>query len=156
MKKILIPVNMIMVVVFAVVFIGGCASSRSGQVYSRHDARQVHVVEMGVVESVKWVYIEGTKSPFGILAGAIIGGVLGSTIGGGSGRTVATTLGAVAGGAAGSAIEENATGRDGLEIVVSLDSGETIVIVQEADMDIQPGDRVKVLTARDGSARVSR
>lgn len=156
MKKILIPVNVITAVLFTFVFIGGCVSSRSGQVYSRHDARQVHMVERGVVESVNWVYLEGTQSPFGILAGAIIGGVLGSTIGSGSGRAVATTLGAVAGGAVGGAVEENSTGRKALEIEVSLDSGETVVIVQEADMDIRPGDRVKILTARDGSARVTR
>lgn len=153
-RKLQIPVNIIMTVILACV-LTSCASSRSGQVYSRHDARQVHVVETGVVESVKWVRIEGTQSPFGVLAGALIGGVLGSTIGSGSGRAVATAVGAVAGGAVGAAAEEDMTRKDALEIVVSLDSGETIVIVQEADMDIRPGDRVKILTAPDGSARVS-
>lgn len=148
-----LPIILVMAVSLGLA--AGCASSRSGNVYSRHDARQVQVVDYGVVDSVRPVMIEGTRSPFGTLAGAIIGGIIGSTIGSGSGRTLATTIGAVAGGAAGTAMEEEATRRNGLEIEVSLDSGENLVIVQEADIDLRPGDRVKVLTARDGSARVS-
>ncbi len=76
---------------------GGCASSRSGEVYSRDHARQAQTVMMGTVESVKSVTIEGTKTPVGTAAGGVAGGVLGSTVGGGSGRTVATVIGALAG-----------------------------------------------------------
>jgi outer membrane lipoprotein SlyB len=135
--------------------ISGCAGSRSGQVYSRHDARQVHVVEYGIVESVRPVRIEGTRSGAGTVAGAVAGGVLGSAIGSGTGRAVSTTIGAIAGALAGSSIEEDVTARDGLEIVINMDSGQTIVIVQEADIDIWPGDRVKVLTGPYGNSRVT-
>ncbi len=92
---------------------GGCASSRSGEVYSRDHARQAQTVMMGTVESVKSVTIEGTKTPVGTAAGGVAGGVLGSTVGGGSGRTVATVIGALAGAAAGTAAEEGMTRNPG-------------------------------------------
>lgn len=136
--------------------ISGCASSRSGEVYSRDQARQVQTVETGTVESVKQVVIEGTKTPIGTAAGGVAGGVLGSTVGSGSGRTVATVLGALAGAAAGTAAEEGITRKQGLEIVVRKDSGQTIVIVQEADVVINPGDRVRIIAAPDGTTRVSK
>ena len=134
----------------------GCASSRSGAVYSRDQVRKAQTVQMGTVEMVRQVKIEGTKSVVGPLAGAAAGGVVGSTIGHGSGRTVATVLGALAGGAAGAAVEEAVTKKDGLEITVKLDSGETIAVVQEADIPFAVGDRVRILTASDGTTRVSK
>lgn len=150
-------VTVIILTVFpAVLTAAGCASSRSGQVYSRDHARQVQTVENGTVESVKNVLIEGTKTPVGAAAGGVAGGVIGSTVGGGSGRTVATVVGALAGAAAGAAAEEGITQRNGLEIVVQKDSGQTIVIVQEADVEIYPGDRVRIITAADGTTRVSK
>ena len=136
--------------------LAGCASSRSGQVYSRDQARQVQTVEAGTVESVREVMIEGTKTPIGAAAGAVTGGVVGSTVGGGRGRTVATVVGALAGAAAGTAAEEGITRKQGLEIVVRKDSGHTIVVVQEADVTFLAGERVRIITAADGTTRVSR
>lgn len=136
--------------------LAGCASSRSGQVYSRDQARQVQTVEIGTVESVRQVMIEGTKTPIGTVAGGAAGGVVGSTVGGGRGRTVATVIGALAGAAAGTAAEEGITRKQGLEIVVAKDNGHTIVVVQEADVTFLVGDRVRIITASDGTTRVSR
>lgn len=143
-----------MAVLFAIV--SGCASSRSGEVYSRDEARQVQTVETGTVESIKQVRIEGTKTPIGTAAGGVAGGVLGSTVGGGSGRTVATVIGALVGAAAGTAAEEGITRKPGLEIIVKKDNGQTIVVVQEDDVVISAGDRVRIITARDGITRVSK
>jgi len=133
---------------------GGCASSRSGQVYSRDQARQTHTVQIGTVETVQHVKIEGTKSSIGTVAGGVAGGAIGSTIGSGSGKTVATVLSAIAGGIAGSAAEEKLTRKDGLEITVKLDNGKVIAIVQEADEEFAVGDRVRVLTGPRGNTRV--
>lgn len=138
----------------SVAVLGGCASSLSGGAYSRDQARQVQEVKMAVVESVRHVKIEGTKTPVGTGAGAVIGGIAGSNVGGGKGSTVAAILGAVAGGMAGSAIEEGVTGKDGLEITVKLESGRLIAITQEADEQFRVGDRVRVLTGG-GVTRVS-
>ncbi len=138
----------------SVVVLGGCASSMSGGAYSRTQARQAQEVQMGVVESVRHVKIEGTKSPVGAGAGAVIGGIAGSNIGEGKGSTVGTILGAVAGGVAGAAIEEGVMSKDGLEITVKLDSGRMIAVTQEADEQFRLGDRVRVLTGG-GVTRVS-
>jgi outer membrane lipoprotein SlyB len=131
-----------------------CASSNSGDVYRRDETRRVQTVKTGVVESVRAVKIEGTKTPVGTVAGAAVGGVAGSTVGHGAGSTVAAIVGAVAGGLAGSAIEEGATRKDGLEVTVKLDSGEMVAIVQEADEQFHPGERVRLLES-DGTTRVS-
>lgn len=155
MKKMKTAIILVLMIIMAV-YISGCASSRSGQVYSRDQARQVQTVENGIVESVKEVLIEGTKTPIGTAAGGVAGGVLGSTVGKGSGRTVATVIGALAGAAAGTMAEEGITRKQGLEIVVKKDDGQTIVVVQEADVLIAAGDRVRIITAPDGTTRVSK
>ncbi len=143
------------VMLVAAMVLGGCASSMSGGAYTRSQARQAQEVQMGVVESVRQVQLEGTKTPVGTIAGAAVGGIAGSNIGGGKGSTVGAILGAVAGGVAGSAIEEGVTKKNGLEITVKLDSGRMIAITQEADEDIRPGDRVRVLSGG-GVTRVTR
>src|SRR5690554_7128656 len=81
----------------------GCASSLTGDTYSRSDARQVQTIRMGTIESLRPVRIEGTKTPIGAGAGAAVGGIAGSSIGGGRGSAVAAVIGAVAGGLAGAA-----------------------------------------------------
>jgi outer membrane lipoprotein SlyB len=134
--------------IVASALIAGCASTSSGSVYSGGQARQEQTVRMGVVESVRQVTIEGSKSGVGTIAGGAIGGVAGSNIGGGSrGSAVGTILGAIAGGLAGNAIEEGATKKPGLEITVKLDNGELRAITQDADENFRPGERVRLLSA---------
>jgi outer membrane lipoprotein SlyB len=142
------------IIPFLLIITSGCASSRSGEVYSRDQARKTQTVRMGTVEVVRPVQIEGTKSFVGPAAGAAAGGAVGSTIGRGSGKTVATVLGAIAGGVAGGAAEEHITKKDGLEITVKLDNGDVIVVVQEADVQFAVGERVRVLRGNDGTTRV--
>ncbi|HQR60420.1 MAG TPA: hypothetical protein PLH03_03535 [Methylophilaceae bacterium] len=134
--------------------LAACASQKAGDVYTRDQAQQAQTVKMGVVESVRNVKIEGTKTPVGAGAGAAIGGVAGSTVGHGAGSTVAAIAGAVAGGLAGAAAEEGLTREDGLEITVKLDSGAMIAVVQEANDPFKPGDRVRILEGG-GVTRVS-
>ena len=140
---------------FATLVLVGCASSRSGDAYSRDQTRHEMTVRMGVVESVRDVAMEGTKSGAGTFAGAAVGGVAGSTMGGGKGHIVGAIVGAVLGGMAGSAIEENATKKNALEITVKLDGGQLIAVVQEMGETFYPGDRVRVLSGS-GSTRVTR
>ncbi|MBU4055878.1 MAG: glycine zipper 2TM domain-containing protein [Proteobacteria bacterium] len=132
-----------------------CASSRSANVYSRDQARQAQNVQMGVVASVKSVLIEGTKTPLGTIAGGALGGVAGSAVGGGKGAQLMTVVGAIAGAAAGTAAEEGITRKQGLEIIVRLDNGTLLSVVQEADVAFQAGDSVKIITGSDGTTRVS-
>lgn len=135
--------------------LAGCAGGLGSSDYGRGQARTAQEVQMGVVVDVREVRLEGTKTPVGTAAGAVVGGVAGSEIGGGKGSVVGAVLGAVAGGVAGAAIEESITRQKGLEITVKLDSGRTIAVVQAADENFRPGDRVRVLTGG-GVTRVTR
>jgi outer membrane lipoprotein SlyB len=128
-----------------------CASL-SPQEYSAADARSVESVQFGSVVSVRPVRINGgDNAPVGTLAGAAVGGLLGSTIGHGSGSAAAAILGAVGGGLAGNALERNATTQNGEEVVVRLDNGQTIAVVQGGWQDFATGQRVQVVTGRGGS-----
>lgn len=146
--------SLLIALLAASLILDGCASSMSGRAYSRGQARQEQAVRYGTVESVRPVQIEGTKTPIGTVAGGAVGGVAGSTIGSGKGSGVAAILGAVVGGIVGSAAEEGLTRRDGLEIIVKLDSGNTIAITQEADENFSPGERVHVISGG-GVSRVA-
>jgi outer membrane lipoprotein SlyB len=145
-------------VVLGSVLLAGCAGpSLTGTSYSRSEARQVHYVRYGVVDSVTPVVIEGrTDGVVGTGAGAIVGGIAGSNVGGGSGRTVGAVLGAVAGGVLGNKIESSATRRQGQEITVHLDNGETLSLVQEVEAGqfFRPGERVRLLQSQ-GTTRVA-
>ncbi len=126
--------------------VAGCAPSLSGGAYSRGEARKEQTVRLGVVESVRPVTLEGTKTPIGAAAGAAVGGIAGSEIGHGKGAAIGAIGGAVLGGLAGAAAEEALTRKPGLEITVKLDSGGLIAVTQEADESFKPGDRVRVVS----------
>lgn len=140
--------------VFVAAALAGCAPSQSGSAYTREQARQEQSVRMGVVESVRQVQIEGTRSGIGPAAGAVVGGIAGSTIGGGRGSAAAAVLGSVAGGVAGQAAEQGGTRKSGLEITVRLDNGSMVAITQEADEAFKPGERVRILSGG-GVSRVT-
>jgi outer membrane lipoprotein SlyB len=140
--------------IVAPLVLGGCASSMSGDVYSRDRAQKVQTVDEGEIIMVREVTIEGTKSGLGVIAGGVMGGVLGSMVGGGKGQVLGAVTGAVAGGGAGGVAEEAATRQKGLEITVKLNNGQVVSIVQAADREYRVGDEVKVLRNPDGSARV--
>jgi outer membrane lipoprotein SlyB len=136
--------------------LGGCMSTLTGDSYSRDEARRPQTVQFGMVEYVRPVVIEGTKTGIGAATGAVVGGIGGSTIGGGKGAAVTTVLGAVAGGVAGGMAEQGATKKQGVEITVRLDSGQIVAIVQQATptATFNVGDRVRVLTLN-GETRVA-
>lgn len=127
------------------VAIGGCASSKSGDTYSRDEARRVQNVQVGTVEGSRPIKIEGTKSGIGTGAGAIVGGIAGSSAGQGKGSSVGSVIGAVAGGVVGAAAEEGFTREDGVEVTIRLESGRLVSIVQAGKEQFQPGDRVRIL-----------
>lgn len=129
-----------------IALLGACASGVGGGDYSRDDTRREQTVRLGVVDSVREVKIDGTRSGIGAGAGAVIGGVAGSTVGQGRGANVGAVVGSVAGGVAGQAAEQSATRQTGLEITVLLDGGRLIAVTQAADETFKPGDRVRVLS----------
>lgn len=140
----------------AVFVVSGCASGLGGGAYSRGEARRTMVVQYGTVEAVRYVQLEGTKTPIGPGAGAVVGGVAGSGVGGGRGQTIATVIGAVAGGLAGAAVEEGATRQPGVEVTVRMENGQVLAVVQaDGGESFRAGERVRLV--RDGgTTRVTR
>ena len=136
--------------------LGGCASSLTGESYSRGEARSVQTVRMGTIVTLRPVRIEGTKTPIGAGAGAVVGGIGGSTVGSGRGSAVAAVIGAVAGGLLGAAAEEGVTRTQGVEITVREDDGSMRAYVQEVQPNqvFRVGERVRILTV-DGTSRVA-
>ncbi len=141
-------------VIAAAVATAGCASSVSGSAYGRSQARTVQQVQTGTVEAVRPVIIEGTKTPVGAATGAALGGLAASNVGGGRGKAAATIGGVVLGGLAGAAAEEGVTRRQGLEITVRMDDGRMLAVTQGADQNFVYGQRVRLVTAPDGTSRV--
>lgn len=127
--------------------LAGCQTRESADVYGKHEAGREQLVRYATVDSVRKVVLQGSQSGVGAVAGGVTGGVAGSGVGQGRGAATAAVLGGVAGGVIGNTVEEKATRKDAFEITVRLDSGELRAIVQEADQEFQPGQRVRLLTS---------
>jgi outer membrane lipoprotein SlyB len=124
--------------------LGGCATSGPAD-YDAREARYAANVSYGTIESVRPVRLNEDHAGVGTGAGAVIGGLLGNTFSHGGGRAATTILGAVGGGLAGNALERSATTQTGEEIIVRLDSGRSIAVVQSGYQDFAAGQRVRVL-----------
>jgi outer membrane lipoprotein SlyB len=130
----------------AAVLVAGCTPDLGSGDYPRGEARREQSVRLGVVDSVREVQLEGTRSGIGPGAGAVLGGISGSTAGHGRGSAVGAVVGSVAGGVAGQAAEEAATRKPGIEITIKLDNGQLIAVTQGADETFSAGERVRVLS----------
>jgi len=148
--------GMLLALAGLLVAVTGCMSTLTGESYSRDEARRAQTVEYGMVEYVRPVVIEGTKSGVGPATGAALGGIAGSTVGHGRGSAAAGIVGAVAGGVAGGLAEEGATKKQGVEITVRMDNGRIISVVQQVSgsASFHAGDRVRVLTLG-GTTRIA-
>ena len=144
----------------SLVFVGllsACASPGRGTVYSRSDAHRPWKVQEATVVQVNSAVIEGRESAIGTVGGGFIGHAVGRTVGQGTGAGIAGAVGAVAGAIIGRKTEEAATQQKAWELLVELDhGGETLAIVQPADQSFGTGEKVRVYTRSDGSARVAK
>ena len=149
-SKLILPLSIVLLLV-------ACASGKSGDVYTRDQVRQVQTYKVGVIESVREVRIEGTKSQVGTAAGTIVGGIAGSGASQGKTGQVAGVIGAVVGGMVGAAAEEGYTREDGLEFAITLEDGSHISAVQEKsvnDETFKVGEKVRVIESA-GVTRVT-
>ena len=138
-------------------FFGGCVAGLGGNDYSRGEARQTMSIRFAVVESVRPVKLEGTKTPIGAVAGGVTGGVIGNSLGkSGISSTIGAALGAIVGGVGGAAVEETVTRQNGVELTVQLESGEYLAVVQaDGGENFQRGERVR-LVGSGNATRVAR
>ncbi len=138
------------------IWLAGCASS-TATMYSRSDAGRPWVVQDATVLEVRDATIEGDDSVIGTVGGGLIGYSLGHAVGGGSGADIAGAIAGVAGAIAGQKAEKAATQKKAYEILVDIENGvEQIAIVQPADQTFTAGEKVRVYTRSDGSARVAK
>jgi outer membrane lipoprotein SlyB len=111
----------------ALSLLSACTTPSSGQVFPRNEARTAWTVVEGRVSDVKPVQIEGNKRLLVTEGGGHVRYELGRTIRSRHGRDLA-------GASVGQAVEELVTRQNGLQITIDLDRGETIAIVQAADI----------------------
>jgi outer membrane lipoprotein SlyB len=150
-------VKFILVIATVTLMLSGCSTGKSTKIYTEDQALQYQDVEKGTVESVEPAIIRKDGTIVGTVGGAVLGGLAGSTVGGGRGSDIATAAGVIIGGALGSLFEQGITDRGALKIIVVLDDGGTMAIVQEDDVSFQPGERVNILTSHtDYTKRVSK
>ena len=103
--------------------LAGCQTRESANVYGKHETGREQTVRFATVDAVRKVTIQGSQSGLGDAAYHAAGGVAGNTI------------------------ENRMTEKAGLEITVRLESGELRAIVQEADLEFTPGQRVRLVTS---------
>jgi outer membrane lipoprotein SlyB len=89
------------------------------------------------------------------VAGAIIGGVAGASVTDSETESdIAGVLGALVGSAVGSKMGDAATRKPAIELLLDLDSGKTVSIIQEeGDYSFAVGQRVKIIKNK-GKSRV--
>ncbi|MDM8569285.1 glycine zipper 2TM domain-containing protein [Thiotrichales bacterium HSG1] len=146
-------VKLILAISLITFLLGACTNNRSGRIYNESDALQVEDVEEGMVESVELATIRKDGTIIGTAGGTILGGIAASTIGGGTGKQLAAVGGAIIGGLLGHYFEQGVTDRNALKVVVRLDSGEKVVIIQEDDVLFQKGERVNVFSSRNNNTK---
>lgn len=139
-----------------VVLVTGCAQpNASANVYTYGQAQREQVVRNGTVINLRPITLQKDQtSGAGAVAGGVMGGVAGNAVGGGNGRTLAIVGGAILGAIVGNTVEDQVGKKDGLEITVRLDNGETRVIAQEADVPLMLHQRVQVVSGA-GPTRVT-
>jgi outer membrane lipoprotein SlyB len=126
-----------------------CAQDLSSGRYAPHAVGHARQVELGVIDSYRWVEIRGDESGIGTVAGAGIGGAAGSTIGSGSTGVIGAIGGALVGGLIGNSVEKNANRQSGFEYIIRTQSGSLITIVQADKQPLPEGAPVQLIFGRD-------
>ena len=114
----------------------------------------MQTVVFATVVSIDRVILSGDGDT-GAVAGAIIGGVAGASVTDSDTESdIAGVLGALVGSAVGSKMGDAATRKPAIELLLDLDSGKTVSIIQEeGDYNFAVGQRVKIIKNR-GKSRV--
>ena len=104
----------------------------------------VHAEE-GKVEAIELYRTSDNKLVNGgTVIGGIAGGVIGHQIGSGRGNTAATIAGALGGALVGNEIEKKQAQATRYRITVRLDSGSSLIVEDQRDLNLRVGDRVWV------------
>lgn len=154
----------------------GCTASKPSARYPVAHASVAHKLEKGTVVGVRDVVIDGTVSNMGMVLGAGVGAAVGAvavprretvtvvnngdsigiTSKSNSGQAnAAMAVGSVVGAIAARHIEKKLTTVQAQELIIQLESGETVVVVQERrEPEFVENETVQVYTTRMGNSRV--
>ncbi|ACM93165.1 outer membrane lipoprotein [Nautilia profundicola AmH] len=127
----------------------GCTQMYNSNEVALSDVNVMYTYKTGKVESVKKVIIKDDGS--GVMTGAVAGTVLGSLFGNGKGNVLTTLIG----GLTGAYVGYQADKANGEELYIRLDDGRNIVAIVKG-VNIQPGDRVRVVLDGNRIIRVER
>ena len=120
---------------------------RSGDAYARGETLQNGDVIDALVLSVRPVTMEASAmaSTTGMATGGVLGAAAGSQFGKGKGKYVTGALGAILGGGVGGAVGQAVGEGQAGEIIVELENGKKMFVVQADGMRFQPGQSVFLL-----------
>ena len=141
--------------ILSILIITGCVySSQRPDVVDRSVAQRAQSVTFATVVDIDRVVIAGDRE-VGAAAGALIGAAAGQSV---SDSEIESGIGGVLGGlvgsAVGSAIGDTATRKAAIELLLELDNGKTISIIQEESQYMfAVGQRVKIIKSS-GKSRV--
>ncbi len=128
-------------------------TSWGGATYEpRSEARRVQPVRYATVLDVRAVSLREESTNYAASAvGGGLGGLLGTQVGKGNGQTAAQILLAAAGAYTANRIANRT--REGMEVIVKMDDGRVLSIVQERDgLQFGNGDRVRIVGSEYGNA----
>ena len=141
--------------ILSILIITGCVySSQRPDVVDRSVAQRAQSVTFATVVDIDRVVIAGDRE-VGAAAGALIGAAAGQSVSDSEIESgVGGILGGLVGSAVGSAIGDTATRKAAIELLLELDNGKTISIIQEESQYMfAVGQRVKIIKSS-GKSRV--
>jgi len=136
-------------------FMVSCSySSLRPEVVDRSSAQRMQTVIFATVVSIDRVILSGDGDT-GAVVGALIGGAAGASVTDSETESdIAGVIGALAGSAVGAKLGDAATRKPAIELMLDLDSGKTVSIIQEeGDYSFAVGQRVKIIKSK-GKSRV--
>ena len=141
--------------IVATSMISGCSyNSLKPEVVDRSSAQRMQTVVFATVVSVDRVILSGDGNT-GAIAGALIGAATGASVTDSETESdIAGVLDALVGSAIGSKVGDAATRKPAIELLLDLDSGKTVSIIQEeGNYSFATGQRVKIIKNK-GKSRV--
>jgi outer membrane lipoprotein SlyB len=133
----------------AILTLSACAQPGQNR-YGQADVGKASLVQFGTVMLTRPIEITGENHGIGAAAGAAGGAIAGSHIGNGTGSLAGTLAGALIAGIIGNAAEQAIADHAGIEFTVTLETGDTVTVVQNANPEeqaLERGDRVVVQTS---------
>lgn len=130
------------------VSIAACDNRRlTGTSYVRGEVREAQTLRRGVVVDIAQVTIEPNQTGAGGAVGGLIGGIAAGNTNGHGAKQIIQVVSIILGGLAGEYIERRALTKGGLEIVIDLEDGSSVSIVQETDKEnpFTVGDQIRLV-----------